>query len=343
MFERSIDAPSPSMSCAEASPAKTSALPEPARASTASARACGESSSASLARWDPATSSWRTSQRCLFEGWERFSASWPRAGSMRRGTAYPRRPSAPLTAATGSSWSRGEYPTPSATPYGSAQNEGTVPHNRPTRGTPSLDTWARKGASWPTPTASMSTPADLEQARYWSDDPRRKSYAEAARAPWGGARREGGPERSERGEERESITRAGSQAMAEAARCAGDVLADSDRWRLEIERIARRQPGDEGAPWRVVDGRRLPLWPPGSDDLDAWARIPAEAQPALRRVADGPAGRMDTAERRARLHALGNAIVPAAVEVVGRLILAAERERLRALDELAPLSARRAA
>lgn len=158
-----------------------------------------------------------------------------------------------------------------------------------------------------------------------------------------GARREGGPERSERGEERESITRAGSQAMAEAARCAGDVLADSDRWRLEIERIARRQPGDEGAPWRVVDGRRLPLWPPGSDDLDAWARIPAEAQPALRRVADGPAGRMDTAERRARLHALGNAIVPAAVEVVGRLILAAERERLRALDELAPLSARRVA
>lgn len=184
MSERSIEAPPPSTSCAAASPARISASPAPAPASTESARGCGESSSVSLATWDPATSSWRTSQRCLFEGWARFSESWPRAGSMRRGIAYPRRPSAPLTAATGSSWSRGEYPTPSATPYGSAQNEGTIPHDRPTRGTPSLDTWARKRASWPTPTASMATPADLEQARFAGNDPRRPSYADATRAPW---------------------------------------------------------------------------------------------------------------------------------------------------------------
>lgn len=128
--------------------------------------------------------------------------------------------------------------------------------------------------------------------------------------------------------------REGGLGSAEATRRAGDVLADADRWRREVERIARRQPGDEGAPWRVVDGCRVPLWPPGSDDLDAWARVPAEAQPALRGVADGAAGRVDSAERRARLHALGNAVVPAAVEVVGRLVLAAERERLRALAEL---------
>lgn len=172
-----------------------------------------------------------------------------------------------------------------------------------------------------------------------------------------GARREGRPQRGERGEEREPLARARGEGLAgiarvglegwaeaEAAQRAGDLLADSDRWRREVERIARRQPGDEGAPGRVVDGRRLPLWPPGSDDLDAWARVPAAAQPALRGVADGDPGRLDTAERRARLHALGNAVVPAAVEVVGRLIALAERERLRVLAELAAIdaSARRA-
>jgi len=69
---------------------------------------------------------------------------------MLGGTAYRLKPSAPLTAVTGSSWSRGEYPTLSATRYGSSQNEGKVPHKRATKGTPSLDTWAR---NWPTTTA----------------------------------------------------------------------------------------------------------------------------------------------------------------------------------------------
>ncbi|MEZ4335826.1 MAG: DNA cytosine methyltransferase [Sandaracinaceae bacterium] len=123
-------------------------------------------------------------------------------------------------------------------------------------------------------------------------------------------------------------------AEAEAAKRVGDVLADPDRWRREVERIANRQSGDEGAPWRVVDGRRLPLWPPGSDDIDGWSRVPAAAQPALRGVADGAARRLDAAERAQRLKALGNAVVPAVAEVVGRLIVAAEEERLRALEEL---------
>jgi len=152
MSERSTRAQARSMSCAEASPARTCRSQGRARGSRGRARDCGPSSSASLAWWDAGTSSWRTSQRSLFEGWARYSARWPRAGSMRRGTAFRRRPSAPLTAATGSSFSRGEYPTPSATPYGSSQNEGRVPHSRPTRGTPSLDTWARR--RWPTPVAS---------------------------------------------------------------------------------------------------------------------------------------------------------------------------------------------
>ena len=119
---------------------------------------------------------------------------------------------------------------------------------------------------------------------------------------------------------------------ARAARRAGDFLADTDRWRREIERVARRQPGHEGAPRRVVDGRRLPLWPPGSDDVDGWARVPAAAQPAIRGVAHGPSGPLDPALRRKRLKVLGNAVVPPVAKVIGRLIVAAERERLRALE-----------
>jgi hypothetical protein len=43
-------------------------------------------------------------------------------------------------------------PTPTATRYGSSQNEGKVEHKRPSKGTPSLDTMGRRGLM-PTPTA----------------------------------------------------------------------------------------------------------------------------------------------------------------------------------------------
>lgn len=38
------------------------------------------------------------------------------------------------------------FPTPSATPYGTSQNEGSVPHERRTRGTPSMEHRVRHGA-----------------------------------------------------------------------------------------------------------------------------------------------------------------------------------------------------
>ena len=126
----------------------------------ARALGCGPSTQGSLASYDPGTSSWKTSQLSLFEALTECSVTWPRSGTMRGGTAYPLPPSAPLTVETGSTWSRGEYPTPSATDYGTSQNEGEVPHERPTAGTPSLSTWARSLApnpeQWPTPTASRS-------------------------------------------------------------------------------------------------------------------------------------------------------------------------------------------
>lgn len=55
----------------------------------------------SFASYDRDGSSWKTSQGCLVSGWETFSETWPRSGTMRRGIASPLPPSAPLTAATG--------------------------------------------------------------------------------------------------------------------------------------------------------------------------------------------------------------------------------------------------
>jgi len=47
-----------------------------------------------------------------------------------------------------------KWPTPTASLYGTSQNEGQVPHQRPSAGTPSLWTIARR---WPTPDANMGS------------------------------------------------------------------------------------------------------------------------------------------------------------------------------------------
>lgn len=78
--------------------------------STGNAAACGLSLPASFARYDPDTSSWRTSQLCLTGEWEEFSETWPQAGTMRNGACYRQRTSGRRT-------SDGEcslWPTPRA-------------------------------------------------------------------------------------------------------------------------------------------------------------------------------------------------------------------------------------
>ncbi|MEM7308875.1 MAG: DNA cytosine methyltransferase [Planctomycetota bacterium] len=57
---------------------------------------------------------------------------------------------------------------------------------------------------------------------------------------------------------------------------------------------------------RAAEAGALPLWPPGPHERESWARLPAEAQPAVCGVAHGAALRMD------RLRALGNGVVPLA-------------------------------
>lgn len=50
--------------------------------------ACGTSSCVLLARYDWASSSWRTSQRSIAGGSTQYSAAWPKKGTMRDGVAF---------------------------------------------------------------------------------------------------------------------------------------------------------------------------------------------------------------------------------------------------------------
>jgi hypothetical protein len=65
---------------------------------------------------------------------------------MRSGVCIARKRQAHPISGRGSSYSRGQYPTPAATQYGT--NQGGRHLDGPVR--PSLETWARH---WPTPTA----------------------------------------------------------------------------------------------------------------------------------------------------------------------------------------------
>jgi len=130
-------------SSAAASPARTFHSPERVRVLMAAEAAYGASTPELLASFDPATSSWRTSQHCLVEGLAAFSGTWPRSGTMRSGIAFRRLPLVPLTSAIGS----GLWPTPTA----SDGDKGSTTYQR---GNPSL-----RGAAlrWPTPAASDAT------------------------------------------------------------------------------------------------------------------------------------------------------------------------------------------
>lgn len=81
-----------SMPSREDSPAKTSAMLVLALELKENDPGSGLSSRASLAHYDRDSSSWRTYQRCLIEGWEPYSETFPESGMTRNGQLYPRAP-----------------------------------------------------------------------------------------------------------------------------------------------------------------------------------------------------------------------------------------------------------
>ena len=116
-------------SCAEDSPARTFPTPESAPESTASAADYGASMRESFANYDPATSSWRTSQRSFFEEWSEFSETWPRAGMTRSGKAYE----LPTLARRTDESESGLWPTPDTMRSTNGQR-GTTAADRRTMG-----------------------------------------------------------------------------------------------------------------------------------------------------------------------------------------------------------------
>lgn len=65
----------------------------------------------SFAWWDQSTLCWRMWQRCLLEGWTKFSERLPRMGTMRNGRLYQRKAWVRRTDATECS-SSDIWPTP---------------------------------------------------------------------------------------------------------------------------------------------------------------------------------------------------------------------------------------
>jgi len=105
---------SPPRSSLGAFRAKISVALESVPAWRASIADSGLSSSVLFATYCPDMSSWRMSQRSLFEGWAELSETWPQSGMTRSGQAYRLPLSVPLTYELAS----GFLPTPVATDTG---------------------------------------------------------------------------------------------------------------------------------------------------------------------------------------------------------------------------------
>lgn len=76
------------MWCLAASRARTSALQDEVQESRASAAECGPTWRASLAKFDPDSSTWKTVQLSLLEDSELSSVTWPRSGMTVNGECW---------------------------------------------------------------------------------------------------------------------------------------------------------------------------------------------------------------------------------------------------------------
>ena len=134
-------------------PARTLAKQESGAELTAKSQDYGQSSAVLLARYDPDMPCWRTSQRCLVEGWAVLRETWPRSGMTVNGIAYQLPPLVRLTGGTGS----GLLPTPDVRGF---TNDGSLMMLKKHVTREEWDGMAyRKGRKakeklWPTPNAS---------------------------------------------------------------------------------------------------------------------------------------------------------------------------------------------
>jgi hypothetical protein len=152
--------------CLEASPVRTSAQPERAQESTESAAECGRTWRESFARWDRATSSWRTPQCSLLADLDVFSETWPRWGMMRAGECSEQSMPVLRTSETGS----GLWLTPTC--MNIAPTDGRRKSREAFRASigrsdapGGLAEQVATPKFWPTPDARDSQPEGLEAGR----------------------------------------------------------------------------------------------------------------------------------------------------------------------------------
>jgi len=147
--------------------ARTSAPPAKAQELTESAADFGRKWPGLFAILDRNTSSWKTPQYSLLGGLDAFSETWTRSGTMRNGQCYL----LPMLEHRILEKGYGYWPTPVA-------SEATAGARTPDgkRGARLTDI-VKRPELWPTPTASMITTADIEQAKYHSS--KRPSYQDA--------------------------------------------------------------------------------------------------------------------------------------------------------------------
>jgi DNA (cytosine-5)-methyltransferase 1 len=146
---------------------------------------------------------------------------------------------------------------------------------------------------------------------------------------WGsGPRRSDSPEPEHHGESLADTDSAGQQRSGQAepegrhddpdavGSGEGAELSDSGRAAIRIpEKCELERPCNDFGCGEV-------LWPPYPDDVHAWGQVPADTQPSICRLADGVSARL--ARRRAKLKALGNAVVPACAEIAGARVMEIE-------------------
>lgn len=156
----------------EAFLARTSAPQEGAQASTGNGLGSGLSSHGSLARFDHASSSWRTPHASLLGDSEEFTGTWPRWGSMRSGACWGRRRPADVARVKGCGW----WPRPLASDGergGSAKMAARVLSKEVKRslrlgdvlGGPTNPRWSEWLMGWPIGWTSL---APLETDKYQS-------------------------------------------------------------------------------------------------------------------------------------------------------------------------------
>ena len=151
--------------CLEASPVRTSAPQGAVKESPGSEADSGWKWHESSVKYDPASRSWKTRQCSLLGDLEPASETWPRWGIMRDGESWELSTPALLTSENES----GYWPTPRTTGLDGGSNSRKA---------------AKARGKWPTPTASMMTMADMEQARYAGNKGGNRPSYQEAKAMW---------------------------------------------------------------------------------------------------------------------------------------------------------------